>query len=727
LLLGCTRLSHGEPAQHDAVLLSHSVPAAAPESKPAAPERPWVELLRMERWAEALALIEAEPAEVQQEPLVRLAKGVAAQRVNESERSLKALNELDGELPELGERVLRVRAEANLSSGDFRQAEAYYRARSDAPSRLRACEALAKLGERDAARGLLDTLLKKVPPRSLCSIEAPAHRMRASLLPDDALAAKAAEYRWLLVEAPLCASSEDVEPLLNELPEAYRLKASERLARARSFAEAGRVEHVEHELELCGPGAEKPAGTREHLRGLARLRARRELPHAAELLCRAAAQSAGSAAERKFLAARAHERNGDDDAAHALYQEVARGYPGSSFAEHATYRNAQLAFAAGKFDAALSAYDAYLKRYGVRGRHARDARDARAVCLLALGRAASKELRALFDSATDERVRLRYLELEGVALLREGKTDLARARFTEVAQRAPLSFFALMANARLEAMGAPPLMPAPRATPPDARFEAELPGAAALLHRVGLDREAESALGEAEASVLRDYAGRGNRALCELYGQLAPAERRYRWGQRVATAEELSETPSPDRRWLWECVYPRPYSSLVTQLGDENGVEAEFIYAVMRQESAFRPEAASGAQAQGLLQLIPSTASKLAAELDISDPVDLRRPPENVRLGVYYLRKLEGWFANNLALTAAGYNAGPVAVLRWLRGSPNLELDVFVARIPYDETRTYVERVLSNYARYRYLAGDSEPLRLALNLPEANVDGADLY
>ncbi|MFZ5889958.1 MAG: transglycosylase SLT domain-containing protein [Myxococcota bacterium] len=729
VLVGCARLPQGEPAHRDPVMLAHSATAVAAAVQPAA-ERPWVELMRMERWADALAVIEAEPEGVQRDPLVRLAHGVAAQRANSSARSLEALRELDTALPELSERVQRVRAEASLSAGDFQTAQAYFRARSDAPSRLRAAEALAKLGERDAARGLIDSLLRKAVPRSsLCALEAPARRLRASLLEENAVAAVAAEYRWLLLEAPLCPSSDGIDALLDAMPVGYRLKPNDRLARARAFADAGRVEHVERELELCGTGAEKPAGTREHLRGLARLRARRELSQAAELLCNAAALGAGSAAERKFLAARAHERNGDDAAAHSLYQQVFRGFPGSSFAEQAEYRNAQLAYAAGKFEMALSAYDAYLKRYGSRGKHVQEVRDERAVTLLALSRTgASKELRALAEQASDERTRLRYFELEAVALLREGKTDAARARLNEVVQKAPLSFFAMMARARLQALGAAPsaLNPVPTDTA-KAALEPKLPPSAELLHRVGLDREAEAALAEAEGSVLRDYAGRGEQALCMLYGKLAPAERRYRWGQRAASNDELSVFPASDRRWLWDCVYPRPYGSLVTSLAEENGVEPEFIYAVMRQESAFKPEVASGAQAQGLLQLIPSTAARLAQELGLSEPVDLRQPAQNVRLGALYLRKLQGWFNNNLVLTAAGYNAGPVAVLRWLRGASGLELDLFVARIPYDETRTYVERVLSNYVRYRYLVGQTEPVELALNLPEPKLDGADLY
>ena len=229
------------------MLLSHPAARAAAEPKAAWPVRPWVELMRMERWGEALALVESEPEAVQKDPLVRLAKGVAARRVNAFERSLSALNALDGELPELSERVLRVRAEASLAAGDFRQAELYYRARSDAASRLRAAEALAKLGERDAARTVIDALLKKLPARSRCSVEAPARRLRATLLADNAVAAAAAEYRWLLLEAPLCESSEGVEEQLDALPETYRLKPSERLTRARQ--QLSREQRMSAELE----------------------------------------------------------------------------------------------------------------------------------------------------------------------------------------------------------------------------------------------------------------------------------------------------------------------------------------------------------------------------------------------------------------------------------------------------------------------------------------------
>src|SRR5690242_20020868 len=76
---------------------------------------------------------------------------------------------------------------------------------------------------------------------------------------------------------------------------------------------------------------------------------------------------------------------------------------------------------------------------------------------------------------------------------------------------------------------------------------------------------------------------------------------------------------------------------------------------------------------------------------------------ENVRLGSAYLRKLIDSFQGNVPLALAAYNAGPQAVGRWLAAGESLPLDLFVARIPYEETRGYVARVLSNAARYAYL------------------------
>ena len=149
----------------------------------------------------------------------------------------------------------------------------------------------------------------------------------------------------------------------------------------------------------------------------------------------------------------------------------------------------------------------------------------------------------------------------------------------------------------------------------------------------------------------------------------------------------------------------------------------------MRQESGFRPDVVSPANAVGLMQLIPPTAERVAKELSLPYEQDaLRSPAYNVKLGSFYLKKLLDLFAGNFALAAAAYNAGPQAVFRWLENSSDLPLDVFVARIPFEETQGYVERVLGNQARYRYVeAGEAGVPKLALELPRGLKAPADLY
>jgi soluble lytic murein transglycosylase len=88
----------------------------------------------------------------------------------------------------------------------------------------------------------------------------------------------------------------------------------------------------------------------------------------------------------------------------------------------------------------------------------------------------------------------------------------------------------------------------------------------------------------------------------------------------------------------------------------------------------------------------------------------------NVELGGFYLGKLLDMLKGQLPVAIAAYNAGPIVVSRWLEGGEDLPADVWVARIPYAETRDYVSRVLGNLIAYRYLDSpkDLPELKLAL-------------
>jgi soluble lytic murein transglycosylase len=257
----------------------------------------------------------------------------------------------------------------------------------------------------------------------------------------------------------------------------------------------------------------------------------------------------------------------------------------------------------------------------------------------------------------------------------------------------------------------------------------ELPAKAKLLISLGLDDDAERELEKQEKAIERTHAPRGDEALCRAYGQLSSAARRYRVGQRAARWAELVTAPGGENRWLWDCIYPRPYAALVDEAERQFKLPDGLVYAVMRQESAFSPNVVSPAKAVGLMQLIPPTAENVARELSMDfAPELLTSPPVNIRMGAYYLSKVLGTFGGNVALAAAAYNAGPQAVSRWLESGEDLPLDIWVARIPYSETRGYVNRVLGNVARYAYLTGGEAAVpKLQLELDKGLRASADAY
>jgi soluble lytic murein transglycosylase len=140
--------------------------------------------------------------------------------------------------------------------------------------------------------------------------------------------------------------------------------------------------------------------------------------------------------------------------------------------------------------------------------------------------------------------------------------------------------------------------------------------------------------------------------------------------------------------------------AVLTSAGRES-LSAPLLWAIMRQESAYRHEVRSKAGALGLLQLLPSTASRLngapVTEAGLVDPV------VNVRLGARYVGELLEEFGDPRAAMAA-YNAGEEAVRRWMRDRPKVD-DMWVEMIPYRETRDYVKQVYTIWRRYQALYG----------------------
>jgi soluble lytic murein transglycosylase len=130
---------------------------------------------------------------------------------------------------------------------------------------------------------------------------------------------------------------------------------------------------------------------------------------------------------------------------------------------------------------------------------------------------------------------------------------------------------------------------------------------------------------------------------------------------------------------------------------EQAGIYPPWAYAILRAESAWMSGARSGADARGLMQLLPSTGALVAraAGLPWNGGASLYDPVVNIALGTRYLAQMAQRFDGSAWLASAAYNAGPNRVDVWLAARGTLAPDLFVATIPYKETREYVARVMA--------------------------------
>lgn len=728
LVVACDRGAHGAPKK-DA--LAHIAPAPSdsaplvPVGKSPAPG--YAALVRAERWADARVALEAVPEAERSKPEWRFVHARVAHELGDSDAALRDLVDLEKSLPALASEIALARAKAQLNAGPFVDAAQFFDQRADTDSLLCAASAYLQANLLPKARNAVERAFLHIGKSKRvrdAEVRARALRIQIAEASGDHATALTDE-RWLATSAPLRAEAENAARAIEQAGGVNRLNIPEREARATVFAEAGRVPETEAELSALAnaPGATIPAGRATYLRAFSIYASRGDYNKAAELFERAGREDPVNAAKALFFSARALSRAQADDRAVTGYERVMQKFPKTPWAEQAQYLSARIRFMAGNYEKARSQYDVYLAAFGKAARFGADATYERALCALESNqpRAAAITFERLAERATDHRskTRLRYLTALGLAL--DNQKDKAVAAFTAVAKDEPLTFFGLAARARLAIVGAevPPLI-ADAHSPAKPLLALALPENAAILTRVGLVREAERALGRQESRVSREFAPRGSEALCESYGAIGVGQRRYRLGQDVVRGEALDAAPSGGNAWAWRCVFPTPYLDLVQAAAAQEKISPALVYAVMRQESAFDPGATSPANAYGLLQLIPPTAHRLADKLHESF-VDsqLMTPDANIRYGADYLAQLSAYFSGNLALTAAAYNAGPDAVFRWLSAPEKIGMDVFVARIPFEQTRSYVEIVLGNLARYQYLDGGAAAVAaLNLDLPK---------
>lgn len=192
---------------------------------------------------------------------------------------------------------------------------------------------------------------------------------------------------------------------------------------------------------------------------------------------------------------------------------------------------------------------------------------------------------------------------------------------------------------------------------------------------------------------------------------------RIEWAKVIAgfKTEELKIAATIAHDWAWhdraiitiakakhfddiKLRFSLPFYDAVLSNAKAKNLESAYVYAIMRQESAFQEDVRSSAGALGLMQLMPGTA-RLVARKEKMPPLtninNLLVPDINIKFGTSYLRYLLDKFNGNYLLATAGYNAGPSRSIRWAEKYGCLPQDIWVELIPFNETRKYVQRVLS--------------------------------
>lgn len=155
--------------------------------------------------------------------------------------------------------------------------------------------------------------------------------------------------------------------------------------------------------------------------------------------------------------------------------------------------------------------------------------------------------------------------------------------------------------------------------------------------------------------------------------------------------------------------FPRIYEDLITSSAKSNSVPPEFIFAIIRQESAFMEQVESHAGALGLMQIMPETGKHIAKKTNRQGHTtnDLLYPKNNIPMGSYYIGSRLELFNDQYPVAIASYNAGAGNAKRWLPAN-SIDADIWVETITFRETRKYVKRVLEYTVVYRHLMGKSE-------------------
>ena len=294
------------------------------------------------------------------------------------------------------------------------------------------------------------------------------------------------------------------------------------------------------------------------------------------------------------------------------------------------------------------------------------------------------------------------------ALLAPGNDPQATAQARQLLERiaGPTGFYEQLALEELGQKISVPPPPAPL-TAEEKAAALQNPGLVRAQHAMRIGLRAE---GVREWNYTTNLHHPGGMPERDLLAAAQLACDRAIWDRCINTSERTRTVADFTQR------YPTPFREAVLRRSAEIGLDPAYVYGLIRQESRFVMDARSHVGASGLMQVMPATAKWTARKigLDGFQPHHISDRETNIAIGTAYLKLALDDFEGSMPMAAAAYNAGPGRPRNW-RNGPVLEAAAWAESIPFDETRDYVKKVLSNTTSYAaLLTGQAQSLKARL-------------
>ncbi len=501
------------------------------------------------------------------------------------------------------------------------------------------------------------------------------------------------------------------------------LSKAQRFARAKALYRAWAYADAREEFKRFIDDSSRGNTARWHLAEIALNKLRDDFPLAEKYYGDLSRGSSSYAADSLFQLARAEMRQEKYDECLVHLNRYVERYPSGTYAELVYYYRGWLPYDHRENDKAQKGFAQYIKRYGKRGRRSSYIYGFRAWAYMREKQwdkaiAAWKDMLGFGNPLVAGKA---YYWM-AFALNEKGDPDEAIQKLDKLRKKYPLSYYGMLGEQLRatikgeDARASKVWWPEGSGTYDDTpRFDAREINTSRLskVTRSKWRRVLELAALDEMWLAREEFS-----PIYESVLKLAPSGKRDEWihalGHLVddynkmwrASAGSISYlTPVPDSDPLRSVMaYPRAYKKNVEDIATEFDIPTYLVWAIMRQESRYKPTAISHTDAVGALQMIPKTARLVAKDLGIRyNPRTFHYPEVGFRYSGFYMKKLLDTFGKLFVPMASSYNSGPTVIARWFRRNPEATFPWLIEEFEYNEGRAYGRKVGEHLVRYIYL------------------------